>query len=173
MSLKINNLTVYGTKSLNLAETKCGICMEFLYDSCDQCQIIEKKEQEIKSDSLVSDLESKERENKENENKEKTKKNKENNMFDIENFSTDADIIKFFNKTIDNRQSFFCSKEDASREINTNHNHNDCFGVVGICNHAYHHCCISKTLKNKSSWQHKCPLCDNKWEMKKKLNKFT
>lgn len=151
MSLKINNLTIYGNKSLNLPETKCGICMEYLYDSCNQCQ----NEKTPTENKEVSE-----------------QKNKEDDIVEITDFCTDIKIIKFFDKTIDNRQSFFCFKEDKEdkyKEININ---NNCFGVIGICNHAYHHCCIGKSLKGKPSWLQLCPLCNNKWDMKKILDKF-
>jgi len=45
-------------------------------------------------------------------------------------------------------------------------NNNQCYSVVGTCSHAYHYCCINSWI----STQHyvECPLCKQKWELKRR-----
>ena len=54
---------------------------------------------------------------------------------------------------------------DKCNECNTNNN--TCYSVVGTCKHAYHYCCINSWTNNQSNNQ-KCPMCNQKWELKKR-----
>lgn len=47
-------------------------------------------------------------------------------------------------------------------------NDNMCVSVVGICNHAFHYCCITKYISGVSLAAQKCPICYQKWELKKR-----
>ena len=40
---------------------------------------------------------------------------------------------------------------------------NDCQVGWGMCNHAFHHHCISRWIKTRAT----CPLCDREWELSK------
>ena len=48
----------------------------------------------------------------------------------------------------------------------TNNLNNLCYSVLGVCNHAYHLCCINGRNKDYSFQQ--CPMCNKKWELKKR-----
>lgn len=48
--------------------------------------------------------------------------------------------------------------ECQENQIGTNNC--ECQVAWGVCNHAFHHHCISKWLKTRSV----CPLCDREWE---------
>lgn len=56
-----------------------------------------------------------------------------------------------------------CSQDYAEHKID-----NQCFSVIGVCNHAFHYCCIRKYVVGLSSVSQKCPLCNQKWELKKR-----
>ena len=43
-----------------------------------------------------------------------------------------------------------------------------CYSILGICNHSYHYCCIKTWTNGLSSISQKCPLCNNKWEIKRR-----
>lgn len=43
----------------------------------------------------------------------------------------------------------------------------NCYSIIGKCNHAYHYCCISNWLL-RNPLNQKCPMCNQKWEIKKK-----
>ena len=58
-----------------------------------------------------------------------------------------------------------CQQKTDKSQKNINE---QCYGVMGICNHAYHHCCIKEWTKNLSSVSHKCPMCNGKWDLKKR-----
>jgi len=45
---------------------------------------------------------------------------------------------------------------------------NQCFSVMGVCNHGYHQCCIQGWTNGLSSVSQKCPMCNQKWELKKR-----
>jgi hypothetical protein len=54
-----------------------------------------------------------------------------------------------------------------------NDNCKECYSVLGVCNHSYHYCCIQSWTNGLSAVSQKCPLCNNKWEIKKrKLQNF-
>ena len=53
-----------------------------------------------------------------------------------------------------------------------NENSRECKSVIGECNHAFHFCCIQSWTNGLSSISQRCPLCNNKWEFKKKKNKL-
>eukprot|EP01123_Difflugia_compressa_P013460 TRINITY_DN6240_c0_g1_i1.p1 TRINITY_DN6240_c0_g1~~TRINITY_DN6240_c0_g1_i1.p1 ORF type:complete len:103 (-),score=10.65 TRINITY_DN6240_c0_g1_i1:127-435(-) len=38
-----------------------------------------------------------------------------------------------------------------------------CMVASGTCNHAFHHCCITRWLRSRGV----CPLCDKDWEFAK------
>lgn len=56
-----------------------------------------------------------------------------------------------------------CSQDYADHKIE-----NQCYSVIGVCNHAFHYCCIQKYVASLSSVSRKCPLCNQKWELKKR-----
>jgi hypothetical protein len=43
-----------------------------------------------------------------------------------------------------------------------------CFSVLGVCNHGYHQCCIQGWTNGLSSVSQKCPMCNQRWELKKR-----
>ena len=47
-------------------------------------------------------------------------------------------------------------------------NNIQCHSVIGICKHAYHLCCISEWTAKQSTLNLKCPMCSQKWELKKR-----
>jgi hypothetical protein len=59
---------------------------------------------------------------------------------------------------------------DKCIKCSQNNNNCECYSIIGICSHAYHHCCIKDWMKDKCIAGQKCPLCSNKWELKKRTN---
>jgi len=65
-------------------------------------------------------------------------------------------------------------RENISDKCNTcsqksnNNSDCECYSVLGTCDHAFHHCCIKNWIKDKYSAAQKCPLCSNKWDLKKR-----
>ncbi len=47
-------------------------------------------------------------------------------------------------------------------------NNNECISIIGICMHAYHKCCIDNWIQTHPSINVKCPMCNQKWELKKR-----
>lgn len=43
-----------------------------------------------------------------------------------------------------------------------------CYSVIGVCKHAYHYCCINDWITRQSLINIKCPMCNQKWELKKR-----
>lgn len=56
-----------------------------------------------------------------------------------------------------------CAQESIDNKKNTS-----CYSVIGTCNHAFHHCCIKKFIGGLATVSQKCPLCNKKWELKKR-----
>jgi hypothetical protein len=56
---------------------------------------------------------------------------------------------------------------DKCLKCSNSSDNNTCYGVIGVCSHAYHNCCVSQYTTGHSSTQ-KCPTCNKKWEMKKR-----
>jgi len=44
----------------------------------------------------------------------------------------------------------------------------ECVSVIGICGHAFHNCCIQNYTNGLATASQKCPLCSQKWELKKR-----
>lgn len=51
---------------------------------------------------------------------------------------------------------------------NNKDNVEKCYGVIGVCNHSYHRCCIDNWIKSANYVSRNCPTCNQKWEMKKR-----
>ena len=41
-----------------------------------------------------------------------------------------------------------------------------CYSIVGVCNHAFHYCCITDWINTQN--KKICPMCNQKWDIKKK-----
>jgi len=51
---------------------------------------------------------------------------------------------------------------------NNNNNIIKCYSVIGVCKHAYHLCCIKDWTNKQSSSNIRCPMCAQKWELRKR-----
>lgn len=58
---------------------------------------------------------------------------------------------------------------DKCIKCNQTQTNDECISIVGVCNHAYHRCCIQRLMNGLASISQKCPLCNQKWELKKRL----
>jgi hypothetical protein len=61
-----------------------------------------------------------------------------------------------------------CEKCIKCAQSNNNSCDKNCYSVLGTCKHSYHHCCIQSWTNNTSSFSQKCPMCNQKWELKKR-----
>ncbi len=43
-----------------------------------------------------------------------------------------------------------------------------CYSVIGVCRHAYHLCCINDGSHKQTTFNKRCPMCSQKWELKKR-----
>ena len=43
-----------------------------------------------------------------------------------------------------------------------------CYSVIGVCKHAYHYCCINDCTTRQLYSIVRCPMCNQKWELKKR-----
>lgn len=59
-----------------------------------------------------------------------------------------------------------CHENILDKCHNCNTLDNNCYSVIGECNHAYHYCCITNWVSKQST--SKCPMCNQKWELKRR-----
>lgn len=82
------------------------------------------------------------------------------------NFSDNVQVLNinirgYWNWTIHNNTCAIC--RNYIFEKSSDNKNAQCYAVVGECNHAYHHSCISNWLCTKNV----CPLCNIRWKYKK------
>ena len=44
----------------------------------------------------------------------------------------------------------------------------ECYSIIGVCMHAFHKCCIEHWIHTHPVYNVKCPMCNQKWELKKR-----
>jgi RING-box protein 1 len=75
-------------------------------------------------------------------------------------------IRGYWNWNIHNDTCAICRNYIFESSISSKNNQSN--SVIGHCNHAFHYECISSWLHTKNN----CPLCNRKWQYKKKNNKL-
>lgn len=79
-------------------------------------------------------------------------------LFGNYSYNIPSDICTICRESIYNK----CLKCSLSSE------ESECNSVIGVCNHAYHYCCINNWNQGNSLNSKNCPLCNKEWKMQKK-----